>query len=137
MYEPSERAGIFGWYLLGPLLGPSIGPLLGGIILSNLGWPWLFWVLLIICSIAVTGGFLFLKETYVPVLLAERKKERLKTDGGRYYFDGEDDRPLTTKLAQSIRRPLRILFTQPIVLTMASYQALIFATNYSLYTQFQ
>jgi len=23
MYEPSERAGIFGWYLLGPLLGPG------------------------------------------------------------------------------------------------------------------
>jgi hypothetical protein len=21
MYEPSERAGVFGWYLLGPLLG--------------------------------------------------------------------------------------------------------------------
>lgn len=25
MYEPYERAGIFGWYLLGPLLGPTIG----------------------------------------------------------------------------------------------------------------
>jgi len=25
MYEPHERAGIFGWYLLGPLLGPTIG----------------------------------------------------------------------------------------------------------------
>ena len=34
-------------------------------------------------------------------------------------------------------RPLRILFTQPIVLTMAIYQAIIFATNYSLYTNFQ
>lgn len=25
MYEAHERAGIFGWYLLGPLLGPSLG----------------------------------------------------------------------------------------------------------------
>lgn len=39
MYEPSERAGIFGWYLLGPLLGPTLGPLLGGVILDNLDWP--------------------------------------------------------------------------------------------------
>ena len=137
MYQPSERAGIFGWYLLGPLLGPTIGPLLGGIILSKLEWPWLFWVLLIICGVVITGAFFFLKETYVPVLLAQRKQEKENTDGGKYYFDGEDDRPLTTKLAQSIQRPLRILFNQPIVLTMASYQALIFATNYSLYTQFQ
>jgi hypothetical protein len=94
-------------------------------------------VLLIICSVAVTSGFFFLRETYIPVLLAQRKKEKENTEEGSYYFDGEDDRPLTAKLAQSIQRPLRILFTQPIVLTMASYQALIFATNYSLYTQFQ
>ena len=39
MYEPTERAGIFGWYLLGPLLGPTIGPLLGGVIMENLEWP--------------------------------------------------------------------------------------------------
>lgn len=26
MFEPGQRAGIFGWYLLGPLLGPTLGP---------------------------------------------------------------------------------------------------------------
>lgn len=31
MFEPRERAGVFGWYLLGPLLGPTIGPLFGGV----------------------------------------------------------------------------------------------------------
>jgi len=31
MFEPSERAGVFGWYLLGPLLGPTLGPLFGGV----------------------------------------------------------------------------------------------------------
>lgn len=25
MFQPSERAGVFGWYLLGPLLGPTLG----------------------------------------------------------------------------------------------------------------
>ena len=34
MFIPSERAGVFGWYLLGPLLGPTIGPLLGGVIVQ-------------------------------------------------------------------------------------------------------
>ena len=137
MYEPGERAGIFGWYLLGPLLGPTIGPLLGGIILENLTWPWLFWVMLIICGVLTAGAFFFLKETYVPVLLAQRKKDLENSEGGTYYYEDEDDRPLGTKLWKSIQRPLRILFTQPIVITMASYQALIFATTYSLYTQFQ
>lgn len=44
MYEPSQRAGIFGWYLLGPLLGPTLGPLLGGVIVTRLGWRWIYWV---------------------------------------------------------------------------------------------
>jgi hypothetical protein len=82
-------------------------------------------------------GFLFLEETYVPVLLEQRKKELEKSDGGSYYYNDEDDRPLSTKLYHSVQRPVRILFTQPIVLAMAGYQALIFATTYSLYTQIQ
>lgn len=60
MFEPSERAGIFGWCrtlpgsltldprmrltgaidLLGPLMGPTIGPLFGGIITQTLSWRW-------------------------------------------------------------------------------------------------
>jgi len=137
MYQPSERAGIFGWYLLGPLLGPTLGPLLGGIILENLTWPWLFWILAIICSLISVISFIFLKETYAPVLLARRKQELESSDGGSYYFEGEDDRPLSIKLQQSFKRPLKILFTQPIVITMAAYQALLFAVTYSLFTQFE
>jgi MFS family permease len=136
MYEPSERAGIFGWYLLGPLLGPTIGPLLGGIILENLNWPWLFWIMLIICGVIVIGAYFLLHETYVPVLLSSRKKELEESSDVEFYYEGEDTRPFSSKVSQSVQRPLRILFTQPIVLTMAAYQALIFATTYSLYTQF-
>lgn len=41
MFEPAERAGIFGWYLLGPLMGPTLGPLFGGLIVQRLGWRWI------------------------------------------------------------------------------------------------
>lgn len=41
-----------------------------------------------------------------------------------------------SKLARSFTRPLRIL-AQPIVLTMSTYQALIFGTTYSIYTNMQ
>ena len=90
-----------------------------------------------ICGVVVINSFFLLKETYVPALLAHRKSELLQNEGRSYYFDSEDNRTLATRLTQSIRRPLRILFTQPIVITMATYQTLIFATTYSLYTQFQ
>lgn len=84
-------------------------------------------------------GFLFLKESYAPVILEARKQlyQRDADDGTHYRLAGQDDRPFTTKLTGSMARPLRILFTQPIVLTMAVYQAILFGTTYSLYTNFQ
>lgn len=137
LFYPDERAGVFGWYLLGPLLGPTLGPLLGGVIVQRLGWRWIFLILAIICGVNTTFGFLFLKETYAPVLLARRKAalER-KDDGLAYWYEGEDQRPMVTKLRHSFLRPLRILM-HPIVLTMSLYQALIFSTTYSLYTNFE
>lgn len=137
MYPTSERAGIFGWYLLGPLLGPTIGPLFGGIIVQYLGWRWMFWILTIVCGINVLLGFIFLQESYAPVLLARRKQELESSGEGKYYFEGEDNRPLNQRLAHSLFRPLKILCTQPIVMTMAAYQALIFATTYSIYTNME
>ena len=71
------------------------------------------------------------------MLLETRRQNRERDDGGKYKVANEDERPFSTKLLSSMNRPLRILFTQPIVLTMAIYQAIIFGTNYSLYTNFQ
>ncbi|CAF9904453.1 MAG: hypothetical protein ALECFALPRED_008561 [Alectoria fallacina] len=140
MFHPSERAGVFGWYLLGPLLGLTLGPLFGGIIVQNLGWRWIFWILTIVCSFNTIVGFFFLIESYPPAILEARKKtyEDLSENCHKTYrIAGQDDRPFWTKLAISMARPLRILFTQPIVLTMAVYQAILFGTTYSLYTNFE
>ena len=136
MYPSSERAGIFGWYLLGPLLGPTLGPLFGGVVVTRLNWRWLYWIMTIVCACNTTVGYFFLQETYVPVLLARKKgkmlEEREQSNGEAnkkpITFEGEDTRPLWQKLLQSLKRPIAI-FIQPIVLTMSIYQALIFGTS--------
>ena len=140
MYPSSQRASIFGWYLLGPLLGPTLGPLFGGVVVTRLDWRWLYWIMTIICAVNTTVGYFFLHETYVPVLLARKKasmlQERDQSNGNGEVnkrpitFDGEDERPLWQKLYQSLKRPIAI-FIQPIVLTMSLYQALIFGTSKS------
>ncbi|EXJ85580.1 hypothetical protein A1O1_05945 [Capronia coronata CBS 617.96] len=138
MYEPSQRAGIFGWYLLGPLLGPTLGPLFGGVIVSRLGWRWIYWILTIVCAINTAIGYFSLRETYAPVLLG-RRKAKLQNEAGentKIHFDGEDERPVWMKLKASMKRPF-VIFVQPIVLIMSSYQALIFGTTYSIYTNMQ
>ena len=142
MFHPSERAGVFGWYLLGPLLGPTLGPLFGGLIVQNLRWRWVFWILTIVCSVNTIAGFFFLTETYAPVILEARKRSYEEqasesSSGKKYRIANQDDRPFSIKLGLSMVRPVRILFTQPIVMTMAIYQAIIFGTVYSLYTNFE
>ncbi|KAL8833483.1 MAG: hypothetical protein Q9176_007958 [Flavoplaca citrina] len=137
MFHPSQRAGIFGWYLLGPLLGPTLGPLLGGVLVQYLSWRWVFWFLTIICTFNTILGFLFLKESYAPTILETRKQKYEESEGGKFRIANQDDRPFWTKLISSMQRPLRILFTQPIVLTMAIWQAILFGTTYSLYTNFE
>lgn len=138
MFEPSERAGVFGWYLLGPLLGPTIGPLLGGITVQRLGWRWIFGIVTIICAVLTLAGFFLLRETYAPIILKWRKQKLEKEEHGgvKYRYEGEDFRPLHTKIATSLYRPIRIL-VQPIVFIMSVYQALLFSTTYSLYTNMQ
>lgn len=140
MFVPSERAGIFGWYLLGPLLGPTLGPLFGGIIVQRLGWRWVFWIMTIVCFVNTLAGYFFLRESYAPEILKRMKtkyeKEAETSRGSKYSYEGEDNRPLRQRIAQSLARPPKI-FAQPIVATMAVYQALIFGTTYSIYTNMQ
>lgn len=109
MYEPSERASVF-----------------------------------IISFFNTTVGFFF-RKTNAPVLLNNRKLQLLSEAGldpfipqakPKHYFNGEDDRPLSIKLANSVKRPYLII-VQPIVLTMSLYQAIMFGTTYSIYTNMQ
>ena len=134
-----HASGVFGWYLLGPLLGPTLGPLFGGLIVQYLNWRWIFWILTIVCSFNTIVGFFFLKESYAPAILEARKQFYIQSSSNtsKYRTANQDDRPFSTRLINSMSRPLKILFTQPIVLTMAIYQAILFGTTYSLYTNFQ
>ncbi|KAH7399681.1 major facilitator superfamily domain-containing protein [Pyrenochaeta sp. MPI-SDFR-AT-0127] len=140
MFIPSERAGVFGWYLLGPLLGPTLGPLFGGIIVQRLGWRWIFWIMTVVCFVNTLAGYFFLRETYAPLILSSKKVEyesqRSEWDSTKYSYEGEDTRPLNQKIVHSLKRPPKI-FAQPIVAIMAVYQALIFGTTYSIYTNMQ
>ena len=48
----SKAMGIFGMFIG---LGPMMGPVVGGLILSSVGWRWLFWINLPICILGLYG----------------------------------------------------------------------------------
>ena len=96
----------------------------------------LVWTLFIVCAINTFCGFFLLRESYGPVILARRRRKLENSSGSTYRIEGEDTRPVWDKTFHSLRRPLKILI-QPIVLIMSTYQAIVFATTYSIYTNMQ
>lgn len=90
------------------------------------------------CSVNTLAGYFFLKKSYAPAILNMRK-QRLEADSGEagtYRFEGQDDSQMRKKILTSLKRPFLII-SQPIVLTMSTYQALVFGTTYSIYTNMQ
>ena len=46
-----------------PNVAPSLGPILGGALAQSPGWPWIFWLLVILSGLCLVILFLFLPET--------------------------------------------------------------------------
>ncbi|KAM5385579.1 hypothetical protein ACJZ2D_000778 [Fusarium nematophilum] len=59
-------------WALGPLLRPCIGPLAGGYLIQAARWRWVYWLVVIIGDVFIPGSFLFIKETYAPILLKRK-----------------------------------------------------------------
>ncbi|KAH6981671.1 polyamine transporter 3 [Ilyonectria sp. MPI-CAGE-AT-0026] len=124
-------------WALGPLLGPCIGPLAGGYLIQAAGWRWVYWLVTILGGIFIPCSFLFIKETYAPVLL-ERKADRLRRETGNLSLRSKEDKgePIGTKFKLAIMRPLKLLFTTPLVGLMALYMAVAYGILYLLIATF-
>lgn len=137
MFDASERAKVLGFYMIAPLLAPSVGPAIGGAILNITSWRALAWLMLILGGTTTTISYFFMYETRGITILQKRKtKLEEKHPGTDYYVEGVNEQSIPAKIAGNSTRAVKILFTQPIVLIMSIYQALIFSTMYSLYASF-
>lgn len=61
--SPAQRGLALGWFAAAQAVGMSAGPVLGGVILSTLGWPWIFWLTVPFGAVAVVIGWLALPRT--------------------------------------------------------------------------
>ena len=119
----------------GPLLAPFIG---GFIVESHLGWRWTEYFTAIIGFVAFGLNLIFLQETYPPVILIEKAAElRRRTKNWGIHAKQEeievDFRELVTK---NFSRPLRLLFTEPIVFLLSVYMAFIYGLLYLFLTAY-
>ncbi|KAJ7813864.1 MFS general substrate transporter [Mycena olivaceomarginata] len=98
MFSGSQVATPMAIYTISPVR--LLGPLIGGFINQNLYWRWTYRIMLIWTGAEMLAIFLFVPESYAPVLL-KRKAARLRKETGDQTYWAPLDRH-DTSLARSL-----------------------------------
>lgn len=139
LFAAEERGRAMAVYSLAPLLGPVIGPIAGGFVAENTTWRWIFYATCIADGIVQFFGFFFLRETFAPVLLAQKKRRLIRETGNQLLhteFDEPADGTVWRTLGTAFVRPFRLLTTQVIVQVLALYGAYLYGITYLVLTTF-
>ncbi|KAL4944130.1 hypothetical protein BDV06DRAFT_188172 [Aspergillus oleicola] len=138
LFPVHQRGMATSLWSLGPLLGPNIGPVAGGFIGENLGWRWVFWILLIVGGALCFGIECFNRETYATVLMrwkTEKMKKELGRDDLRSAYDAQGHGVSVARVLRlGLKRPLVLLFKSPIIPFLTAYISLIYGLLYLFFT---
>jgi DHA1 family multidrug resistance protein-like MFS transporter len=109
---------------MGPLLAPFIG---GFITQSELGWRWTEYISSFMGFVSFTLLLFFMEETYPPVVLINKASElrRRTKNWGIHAKQEEIEVDFKELIIKNVSRPMRILFTEPIVLLITIYMSFI------------
>ncbi|KAF7190142.1 putative transporter C36.02c [Pseudocercospora fuligena] len=119
--------------------GPLMAPFIGGFIASSyLGWRWVAYIPAFMGFAAGTLALFFQDETYGPVILVSKASElrRLTRNWGIHAKQEEVEVDLKELASKNLMRPLRILFTEPIVLLITIYMSFLYGLLYLSLTAF-
>lgn len=125
MFPREQRGMATSIWAMGPLIGPVVGPIAGGFIGQEIGWRWVFWILLIAGGLLSLGVEFLNEETY-PTVLIKWKTEKLAKETGRSdlrnaYEKDDEGLEVSELLVQSFKRPVLLFFKSPIVCLLCVY----------------
>lgn len=135
VYDNTYRGVAISVYALTVFGGPFIAPFLGGFIATSaLGWRWTLYVPAILSLLNGTISLFFLKETYAPCLLvAKAVAIRKETKNWAIHAKQEEvEVDLADLVDKYFTRPLKLLFTEPILLAISLYMSFIYGLVYAL-----
>ena len=125
-------------YSASPFLGPATAPIMGGFINYNVSWRWSYYFLIIFASIVLVAIFLFVPETYTPVLLRHKAQQKRKTTGdSRWKAPIEvSDRTITSTVIHSLYRPFLLLFCEPMCFNLCLFSSILLGILYLFFGAF-
>ncbi|KAH9939282.1 MFS general substrate transporter [Epithele typhae] len=137
VWDNNERGLAIALFAAAPYGGPVLGPIVGGFVGETVGWRWMIWVNMIFAGV-VTLFTMTIPETYAPALLKHRA-QRLREQTGDVTITTEQElfkASLGQILVETLFRPFQMILTEPILLLMSLYIALIYGLLYAFFFSF-
>jgi DHA1 family multidrug resistance protein-like MFS transporter len=139
MFDNKQRGLAVAVFSATVFMGPLVAPFIGGFItISHLGWRWTEYISSIMGWTAFVLLAYFLEETYPPVVLVQKAAElrRRTKNWGIHAKQEEIEVDFKELIVKNVSRPMRILFTEPIVLLITLYMSFIYGILYLFLTAY-
>ncbi|CZR54366.1 probable mfs-multidrug-resistance transporter [Phialocephala subalpina] len=139
MFPASQRGMAMSVFAAAPFLGPVLGPIIGGFLGETEGWRWVEGLMAIFTGALWIIGTLTIPETYTPVILRRRAAKLSKMTSKVYKSKMEIDqgaKSIKQEFKTALSRPWILLFSEPIVLLLSIYMAVIYGTLYMMFAAF-
>ncbi|KAI9037183.1 MFS transporter [Aspergillus affinis] len=137
MYTARDRGLATIAFIGAPFLGPSLGPITCDFLAVSEGWKWVQGLTTIFNGVVFLIGICFIPETYSPLLLKKRAAKLSKLTGKIYRSRLENSQQSASAVfTKTMVRPWILLFSEPIVLLLSIYMAIIYGTMYMEFAAF-
>ncbi|KHN97770.1 major facilitator superfamily [Metarhizium album ARSEF 1941] len=139
MFDNRTRGIAVAIFSMATFTGPLLAPFIGGFIVSSyLGWRWTEYLASIMGVVAFVLDLFFLEETYPPVILVDKAADlrRRTKNWGIHARQEEIEVDFTELIQKNFSRPMRLLFTEPLILALSIYMSFIYGILYLFLTAY-
>ncbi|KEQ90800.1 hypothetical protein AUEXF2481DRAFT_48534 [Aureobasidium subglaciale EXF-2481] len=138
LYEEGDRQRLWPVFALSPLLSPILSPVAGGWIEDYISWRWVYWIGLALSASVYLIAFLFLPETFSPMIIQWRTHHLRQVSGSdEYTCDLEGRDSLITRLQQNLTRPAKFFTTEPIIIALGFYLIVVYVVIFTFLNGFE
>ncbi|KAK4241660.1 benomyl/methotrexate resistance protein [Achaetomium macrosporum] len=121
------------------IMGPVFGPIIGGYLAPVMGWRWTIWVFTFLCCLVLVTMFFLFPETSATNILYNRAKRLRKATGNdrlksQTEVDSAHYSPKDNLLL--LARAFTLTFTEPIILLVDTYAALLYGVLFIWFESF-
>ncbi|KAJ7734792.1 major facilitator superfamily domain-containing protein [Mycena maculata] len=119
--------------------GPKVGtPMAVYTIFPNLYWRWTYRIIIIWTFVQLVGTFLFVPESFAPVLLQRKARKLRKDTGDQAYWAPLDHRDISLgrSLLLSCYTPFKLLIFDRMALLLDTWNALLLGILYLMFQAF-